>query len=59
MKILLTIHHELDRNAGAPGVTWKLGTVWLWQRVQTAVDSQRSKSIATTGALTNSDCSKE
>ncbi len=25
MKILLTIHHELDRNAGAPGVTWKLG----------------------------------
>ena len=25
MKILLTIHHELDPNAGAPGVTWKLG----------------------------------
>jgi glycosyltransferase involved in cell wall biosynthesis len=25
MKIILTIHHELDRNAGAPGVTWKLG----------------------------------
>jgi glycosyltransferase involved in cell wall biosynthesis len=25
MKILLTIHHELDRNAGAPGATWKLG----------------------------------
>lgn len=35
------------------------GTVWLWQRVQTAVDSQRSKSRETTGALTNSDCSKE
>jgi hypothetical protein len=34
------------------------GTVWLWQRVQTAVDSQRSKSIETTGALTNSDFSK-
>lgn len=25
MKILLTIHHELDPNSGAPGVTWKLG----------------------------------
>jgi glycosyltransferase involved in cell wall biosynthesis len=25
MKILLTIHHEFDRNAGAPGVIWKLG----------------------------------
>jgi len=25
MKILLTIHHELDRNAGAPGITWRLG----------------------------------
>lgn len=25
MKILLTIHHDLDRNAGAPGVTWRLG----------------------------------
>jgi len=35
------------------------GTVWLWQRVQTAVDSQRSKSRETAGALTNSDCSKE
>jgi glycosyltransferase involved in cell wall biosynthesis len=35
------------------------GTVWLWQRVQTAVDSQRSKSRETTGALTNSDCSKQ
>ena len=35
------------------------GTVWLWKRVQTAVDSQRSKSRETTGALTNSDCSKE
>ena len=25
MNILLTIHHDLDPNAGAPGVTWKLG----------------------------------
>ena len=25
MKILLTIHHNLDPNSGAPGVTWKLG----------------------------------
>ena len=25
MKILLTIHHNLDPNAGAPGATWKLG----------------------------------
>jgi glycosyltransferase involved in cell wall biosynthesis len=25
MNILLAIHHELDPNAGAPGVTWKLG----------------------------------
>jgi glycosyltransferase involved in cell wall biosynthesis len=25
MKILLTIHHNLDRNAGAPGITWQLG----------------------------------
>lgn len=25
MKILLTIHHHLDPNSGAPGVTWKLG----------------------------------
>lgn len=25
MKILLTIHHELDPNTGAPGVTWRLG----------------------------------
>lgn len=25
MKILLTIHHELNPNAGAPGVTWQLG----------------------------------
>ncbi|MGL5061829.1 MAG: glycosyltransferase family 4 protein [Microcoleus sp.] len=25
MKILLTIHHNLDPNAGAPGITWKLG----------------------------------
>jgi GT2 family glycosyltransferase len=30
------------------------GTVWLWQRGRTAVDSQSSKSIET-GALTNSD----
>jgi len=36
-----------------------IDTQWLWQRVQTAVDSPRSKSIETTGALTNSDCSKE
>ena len=35
------------------------GTGWLWQRVQTALESQRSKSIETTGALTNSHCSKE
>jgi hypothetical protein len=35
------------------------GTVWLWQRVQTALESQRSKSRETTGALTNSHCSKE
>jgi glycosyltransferase involved in cell wall biosynthesis len=25
MNIMLTIHHNLDPNAGAPGVTWKLG----------------------------------
>src|SRR5919202_5146908 len=25
MKILLTIHHNLNHNAGAPGVTWQLG----------------------------------
>jgi glycosyltransferase involved in cell wall biosynthesis len=25
MKILLTIHHYLDKNLGAPGVTWNLG----------------------------------
>jgi len=25
MKILLTIHHNLDPNAGAPGITWRLG----------------------------------
>jgi glycosyltransferase involved in cell wall biosynthesis len=25
MNILLTIHHHLDPNAGAPGVTWQLG----------------------------------
>ncbi|KAM3096677.1 glycosyltransferase family 4 protein [Phormidesmis sp. 146-35] len=25
MNILLTIHHDLDPNAGAPGVTWQLG----------------------------------
>ena len=25
MNILLTIHHHLDPNAGAPGVTWRLG----------------------------------
>jgi len=25
VKILLTIHHHLDPNSGAPGVTWKLG----------------------------------
>ncbi len=25
MKILLTIHHDLNPNAGAPGATWKLG----------------------------------
>lgn len=25
MKILLTVHHDLDRNAGAAGVTWRLG----------------------------------
>jgi glycosyltransferase involved in cell wall biosynthesis len=25
MKILLSVHHELDRNAGAAGVTWRLG----------------------------------
>lgn len=25
MKILLIIHHELDPNAGAPGITWHLG----------------------------------
>jgi glycosyltransferase involved in cell wall biosynthesis len=25
MKVLLTVHHELDRDAGAAGVTWRLG----------------------------------
>jgi glycosyltransferase involved in cell wall biosynthesis len=25
MKILLTIHHHLDPNTGAPGITWRLG----------------------------------
>jgi glycosyltransferase involved in cell wall biosynthesis len=25
MKILLTIHHHMDKNLGAPGVTWNLG----------------------------------
>jgi len=25
MKILLTIHHDLNSNAGTPGVTWQLG----------------------------------
>ena len=25
MKILLTIHHNLNPNAGAPGLTWQLG----------------------------------
>lgn len=25
MKILLAVHHELDQNAGAAGVTWRLG----------------------------------
>ncbi|PZU99742.1 MAG: glycoside hydrolase [Pseudanabaena sp.] len=25
MKILLAIHHELDPNLGAPGVTWRIG----------------------------------
>lgn len=25
MNILLAVHHELDRNAGAAGVTWRLG----------------------------------
>jgi glycosyltransferase involved in cell wall biosynthesis len=29
MKILLTIHHELDPNMGAPGVTWHLGQEYL------------------------------
>lgn len=29
MKILLTIHHELDPNLGAPGVTWRLGQEYL------------------------------
>ena len=28
MKILLTIHHNLDPNSGAPGITWKLGQVY-------------------------------
>ncbi|NJM46914.1 MAG: N-acetyl-alpha-D-glucosaminyl L-malate synthase BshA [Alkalinema sp. RU_4_3] len=28
MKILLTIHHELDKNAGASGVTLKLGEAY-------------------------------
>jgi glycosyltransferase involved in cell wall biosynthesis len=25
MNIMLTIHHELDPNTGAPGITWQLG----------------------------------
>jgi len=29
MKILLTIHHELDPNLGAPGVTWRLGQEYI------------------------------
>ncbi|MBD2178192.1 glycosyltransferase family 4 protein [Pseudanabaena sp. FACHB-1998] len=29
MKILLTIHHELNPNLGAPGVTWRLGQEYL------------------------------
>jgi glycosyltransferase involved in cell wall biosynthesis len=28
MRILLSIHHELDRNSGAPGVTWQLANAW-------------------------------
>ncbi|MEZ2301880.1 MAG: glycosyltransferase family 2 protein [Microcoleus sp.] len=35
------------------------GTVWLWQRGRTAVDSRSSKTIEATGALTNSDGCKE
>ncbi len=29
MKILLTIHHELNINLGAPGVTWRLGQEYI------------------------------
>jgi glycosyltransferase involved in cell wall biosynthesis len=29
MRILLVIHHELDLNAGAPGVVWQLGQQYL------------------------------
>ncbi len=29
MKILLTIHHPLDPNLGAPGVTWRLGQEYV------------------------------
>ena len=29
MKILLTIHHPLDPNLGAPGVTWRLGQEYI------------------------------
>ena len=35
------------------------GTGWLWQRERTALSSQSSKSIETTGALTNSHYFKE
>ena len=29
MKILLAIHHPLDPNLGAPGVTWRLGQEYI------------------------------
>ncbi len=29
MRILLTIHHPLDPNSGAPGVTWRLGQEYI------------------------------
>jgi hypothetical protein len=31
MKILLTIHHSLDKNLGAPGATWNIGQAYQAQ----------------------------
>lgn len=49
MKILMTVHHALERNAGAPGVTLRLADGFQGRGHEAEVASLHSPRVRLTG----------